>query len=372
MAISDAQFEAWLTAHNREPVYLLEITGVDPVVTFRASSAPYTKGSNIYRSRISDFDIEWNMFDDLHGGVAKREASIVIDNPDGGLDGWSDTGYDSATLLLGDRSWEYADFRTQLSGTLRKFDVLDEKRIELVCDDELSKADILIDSLSTTTGDPGTLIKALLIDAGAFVSGDLDLTSFTDADTNWPYGLKVAISAESENLLTKIDECLRGFPLNLTVNRAGKVAMVEYVLPTGSTTFLPFKPTAIPEVEFIGPIWRTFATSRWTGTTRSPQDQALIDDNPNTWRENSMTINVELDSDHNNYDNIRWALYNQRMHRVVFQTQRLLGKLELGDEIRVQFPRYGYDAGKYGTVTGITERLNEPNEIEIMVLNDWW
>jgi len=129
MAISDAQFLAWLQQDSTSRVLLVE-------ATYYSAGSEHTVylSNGIYISQTTDIpasmpyddavldipQFQSQLSDALEGFTVPSWGSITISNELFDKDAWLDYAWDGrrVNLLFGDKSWAKTDFRTVLSGTI--------------------------------------------------------------------------------------------------------------------------------------------------------------------------------------------------------------------------------------------------------------
>lgn len=143
MAVSDAQFAAWLADERNPRCLLVDIeyrSGGGSTVKDYLSTHPFVTGisdtpaSTAYRCCVLEVpSFRQRMSDVLVGFTTPSVSSIVVDNGDGAMDAWIAANFAGRplTMYLGDPSWPKADFRAALTGVLSGITVQGTNRLTL-------------------------------------------------------------------------------------------------------------------------------------------------------------------------------------------------------------------------------------------------
>lgn len=163
MAISNAQFQAWLRKADARRVVLLEAeswyqggASMRYVSDRGFTSGPGDVPSNTnYPPRIREVPYySITLGEQLTGRTDPARGQIVMDNTDGNLDqlllhSWDGRPFD---LYIGDPSWDRADFRRMLGGIVEDITVPSRDRIALVIRDLRKTLDTPLTSTKITAG----------------------------------------------------------------------------------------------------------------------------------------------------------------------------------------------------------------------------
>lgn len=142
MAISDAQYAAWLAADNKERVVLVEAEAFSAgsAVTRYMSNRGFvsTPGDSPANTAYDDIVIELPgirsaMADVLRGRSLVSFGDLDIDNSGGLRDSWLLDAWDGRSLriFLGDASWPKADFRQLFNGVAEDIQARDNATLTL-------------------------------------------------------------------------------------------------------------------------------------------------------------------------------------------------------------------------------------------------
>jgi len=143
MAISDAQYSAWLANERNARCLLVDIeyrssggaTVRDYLSTHPFATEPSDSPANTaYRCCVLEVpSFNQRMSDVLVGYTTPSIGNIVVDNGDGALDSWLTANFAGRplTIYLGDPAWPKADFRPVLTGVLANLTVQGTSRMTL-------------------------------------------------------------------------------------------------------------------------------------------------------------------------------------------------------------------------------------------------
>lgn len=148
MAISDAQYTAWLKSQSAVRCILVEVdvkTG-GSVITRYLSNQGYVTGSSdspantSYSPRIVG-GIQISRKINIDGNVSMSFGDIELNNTDGSLDSWVDDYWANRSLriYLGDVSWARSDFRQVMGGITTGIDTRRRDRINIKLSDKLQR-----------------------------------------------------------------------------------------------------------------------------------------------------------------------------------------------------------------------------------------
>jgi len=146
MAISDAQYQAWLSDDEAERLILAEIkvySGGSEVTRYVGSDyfntgASDTPPNQAYNGVLSGSPFFTSRMAEMFSGRSFVSfGSLTFDNNDGELDSWIEDSFDGRdiTVKFGDPNWEIADFRTVISGVCEKLIIQSDSELELVIRD---------------------------------------------------------------------------------------------------------------------------------------------------------------------------------------------------------------------------------------------
>lgn len=148
MAISDAQYTAWLKSQTAVRCILVEVdvkTG-GSVITRYLSNQGYVTGSSdspantSYSPRIVG-GIQISRKINIDGNVSMSFGDIELNNTDGSLDTWVDDYWANRSLriYLGDVTWVRSDFRQVMGGITTGIDSRRRDRINIKLSDKLQR-----------------------------------------------------------------------------------------------------------------------------------------------------------------------------------------------------------------------------------------
>jgi len=144
MPLSDADFLAWTRSARRRPVVLVEFNVTDDTESpqvLRVATRRHTTATNVYRGRLVDFELDWEMEPGVAGYSEPQLAELEIVNDNRRLDAWKGYRFDGAVQTwLGDRSWDIADFRSQFVGQVTEFQS-ERDRFRITCRDTQRRLD---------------------------------------------------------------------------------------------------------------------------------------------------------------------------------------------------------------------------------------
>lgn len=150
MAISDAQYTAWLSNSNAVRCVLVEAVAriVSTETTLYLSSKGYRDevGGQNYQAVVLGNSVRVT---ERMGGFGRSSLSfgdIEIDNTDGSRDGWLDYIWSnrSITVLLGDATWDRSDFRTIFSGVTSDIDSRSKDVLNIKLSDKMERLNVAI------------------------------------------------------------------------------------------------------------------------------------------------------------------------------------------------------------------------------------
>ena len=379
-----------------DPVYLVRLTGHDDTnfgraVTVRASSAPYFGGDFDYRARLDDLDILWQMEPGFER-VYNNEGTILLVNNDAGLDAWVNLRFDYCTIRRGDSALPYSDsnFPLVFEGPVFDFQASIDSLSVTVADKlyainrPITSVE-LSDNIFSGAGLPGSVCRGWLTynDASGFSTGfsdsDIDKAVFDQIDTEYPYDLLINLHTNEVefNFLDALDNALNGLPYALFVNRAGKVSAAKFRRAQTDASNRVYFPIENPEIERIYPVAEVssqYLQNDDRGVEDAPVAElaSVKESYPRQWRKlQTGTIFPSAGTDAEREDALRaivaalLGIFNGVFDRVIFSTRQDVSDLNLGDQIAVEFPRYGYNAPVPGIVTLIRESISGIHELEV-------
>ena len=379
-----------------DAVYLVELTGHDDTnfgnaITVRASSAPYFGGDYDYRARLDDLDILWQMEPGFER-VYNNEGIIQLVNNDAGLDRWVNLRFSYCRIRRGDSSLSYSNsnFPLVFEGPVFDFQA-SMQTLSISVADRLYALNRPITSLelspSIFSGDglPGSVCRGWLSynDASGFSTGlsasDIDKAVFDQIDEEYSHELSVNLHTNEVefNFLEALDNSLNGLPYALFVNRSGKVSAAKFRRPQFDENNRVYYPIQQPEIERIYPVAEV-SSQYLQNDDRGVEDAPVAElasvkaSYPRQWRKlETGTIFPSAGTDAEREDALReivtalFGVFNGVFDRVIFSTRQDVYDLNLGDQIAVEFPRYGYNAPVPGIVTLIRESITGIHELEI-------
>lgn len=374
MAISESEFDDWLLSHDKEPVYLLEIDGEKPddtPVTIRASSQPYDKGENIYRSRLLNYEIErsFRLNNDNKSNIGASVVDIL--NEDGKLDDWKNYRLGEAVLKMGDLSWDLDDYRVFFTGTgyqtkinfkTIRFSLADEKQ-------RINKIVAFADYPSALAGNklPGVAIYNLLTANSVFSAGEIRTDDLDQLDIDFPYNIDVDVPGDGENLISVVDRCIPGFLHDVQMFADGKIGLVSFNEVTGSTDIPGFSPTGRSgiKVDLVNPIGEVISRGYDANNPLQTFENATTKSkyNDQVWRSVEIGVEVLTFSERPLAADKIMDRFDEVLENVTIPTARDVLKLNLGDEVIYTIDRFGYQDGKHGILTRILDRMNQPKLI---------
>ncbi len=146
MAISDAQYQAWLSDDEAERLILAEVkcwNGISEVTQYVGSDFFHTGASDTPANTTYDGVLTGSpyftsrMAELFSGKTFISFGSLLFDNNDGELDPW--VGYSfygrEVVVKFGDPSWDIADFRKVITGVVDRLVVTSDSELELVIRD---------------------------------------------------------------------------------------------------------------------------------------------------------------------------------------------------------------------------------------------
>ena len=379
-----------------DAVYLVELTGHDDTnfgnaITVRASSAPYFGGDYDYRARLDDLDILWQMEPGFER-VYNNEGIIQLVNNDAGLDRWVNLRFSYCRIRRGDSSLSYSNsnFPLVFEGPVFDFQA-SMQTLSVSVADRLYALNRPITSLelspSIFSGDglPGSVCRGWLSynDASGFSTGlsasDIDKAVFDQIDEEYSHELSVNLHTNEVefNFLEALDNSLNGLPYALFVNRAGKVSAAKFRRPQADENNRVYYPIEQPEIERIYPVAEV-SSQYLQNDDRGVEDAPVAElasvksSYPRQWRKlETGTIYPSAGTDVEREDALRdivtalLGVFNGVFDRVIFSTRQDVYDLNLGDQIAVEFPRYGYNDPVPGIVTLIRESITGIHELEV-------
>ena len=379
-----------------EQVYLVHLSGFNDTnfgraVTVRASSAPYFNAANDYRARLEGMDILWQMEPGFEK-VYNNEGVIRLVNNDAGLDEWVNLRFDYCVIRRGDSDLAYstANFPKIFEGPVFDFQAT-MATLEVTVADRLYALNRPITSNELSagvfdgTGLPGAVCRGWLTyhDAYGFSTGfsddDIDTESFDLIDAEYPHELSINLhTSESEfNYLDAMDNALNGLPFALYVNRDGKIAAAKFQRAQASESNRTYYPIEQPEIERIYPVAEVssqYLQNDDRGVEDAPVAElsAVKESYARQWRKlQTGIIYPAAGTDAGREDVVRdivvslLGIFNGVFDRLIIATRQPVSDLNLGDQVSVEFPRYGYNAPIQGIVTLIRESITGIHELEL-------
>lgn len=369
MAISDAEFLAWTRSARRRPVVLVEFNATDdqdnPLV-LRIATRRYTTGSHIYRGRLLDFELDWEMEPGVAGLSEIQLAELVVVNDNRRLDAWKDYRFDGAMQAwLGDESWDISDFRSQFVGEVTEIES-ERNEYRITCRDSQRKLDEIAPAsdFSITSKKIGSaLLQLIQAPTGPYSAGEIDTAAFNALDTEFPWNLSNS-ETDERNRLDVIDKILAGFPIDYGPDTTGKITARVWSKPAGSSSHKAIKPRAHPRIERIEPLGEI--TLKGDGWEVTREDATVKSDYPG-YRTESFSVVLDNEADAESLGDDRLSRFDRPFDRLEYPVGLALFGLELGEEVPVEFPYLGYESGRYGRVTRITRRLRAASSMEVWV-----
>jgi hypothetical protein len=164
VAISDAQYQAWLANPEAERVLLAEVkaySDASEVMRYLGSKyfqtgASDTPANTVYEGILKENPFFSTTMSEAFGGRSFVSiGSLLIDNGDGDKDSWITDAWDGrdATLKFGDPTWDISDFRTILSGVVERLQVSDDLTLELIIRDKQRTLDAPIQTTLISSGE---------------------------------------------------------------------------------------------------------------------------------------------------------------------------------------------------------------------------
>lgn len=198
MAITDAQFQAWLRAEATSRVLLAELSHSagtkylsSGVFISKPADTPANQPYDDCITAVPQFTAM--LFDGLEGYTVPAWGDLLASNFDFGKDAWLDFAWDGwpVKLLFGDASWPRADFRPILTGTIAEMTAPDGSTVRWAIKDKqwslngplqpnLIGEPVLVSG--TTYRLPGTVLTSI---EAVWDNGVL-LTPVTDYSTDLP------------------------------------------------------------------------------------------------------------------------------------------------------------------------------------------
>lgn len=147
MAVSDAQYKAWLADDNKQRVLLVEAQAYSgsSVVTHYLATRPFvslpadTPANQVYDDLIASVpSFSRSLAEHFNGSSAQSWGDIVVRNTKGELDAWLQDGWDgrSLRLYLGGQWWARNDYRMILDGVTADITVRDATAITIKARDK--------------------------------------------------------------------------------------------------------------------------------------------------------------------------------------------------------------------------------------------
>lgn len=485
MAISDAQYLAWLQNDSARRVTLVEAQchNGSSVVTNYFSNADFasvpadTPANTIYEDLLREVPRISNSMSEVFGGRSMPAlGEIVVDNSSGERDMWLTytwIGY-PVVLLLGDVTWPKSDFRTIFIGVISdiqakssheitfkirdKQDLLNKQvqstlyttgsavnKPKPLCYGEVFKvAPVLIDSAThqyqvhdgainsivnvyengiavsyTATISTGTFVLTVAATgtitcdvqgakpSGVYLTkvadiandlalkvgltgGDIDSASITALNTACPYTVGLYIQ-DRANLLEIYDQLFKSIGGYYGFSRAGLLKFGRLDAPTGTatlelidddiesfgvdlnTTYQPIKTYRLGYKKY----WVVQDSSLSTLVTeanRADLGQAFravyatnsVPNWPLALEPNMAETLISNSTDAQTECN-RVATINNTLRKVyTIRATTAPQRIEVGQEIKITYPRYGLNSGAYAIVTGINESPTS-NRVELKV-----
>lgn len=354
MAISDAQYDAWLEDRNAKPVHAVKIThtsgAFSRMSTRSIRPADSQASGQIWRARLLAISVEWGIDGGVGGYSEISFSRLKFNNADRVLDGWRDGQITDADVMLGDESWNIADYRSLMSGKVK------EVKVGRVCEIEIRGAEGRADTIkniSLTAALPGTMLKTLLTTYGGYVTGGINTTRFSQLDTDYPYTIS-ALSGDF-NLMAAADKILGGIPVDWGAGFDGKITIFELKNAAGSSSYREIKPVEVKEPVVKPPVWRVTLTGDF-GADETTERAATQTAYPAA-TEISLATRVSTNANRTLLANKLLDLYDKPRDAVAITTDRR-NRFNVGDEVKVTFPGLGYDSGRYGAITSIARKAS--------------
>jgi len=362
--ISDSEYDAWLRSTKKSDVVLVEITTLSGTV-LRASTKQYKHPQHIYRSRLKEFETQINVESGIAGFSVFGVGDLVLENSDQKLDSWLEETMQGITVLYGDTSWDYADFRTLQTGEFYTDDSADDEII-ITLRDPQSTLDLIVDDtlITATTGLPGSLARSVMIQSGLFAAGDIDTSSFNDLDVQYPYSCEITVNPDGENLAGILDRVLAGFPCDYGVDLDGLVRCFVFSKPVSVSVHRTITPIEKIQTSKVAPYWQVnfkSVTSLWSDIQESRQ--AIKDDSPDANVFNA-SISVSSSANAQLLANDYLDLFNQSLTRCTAVTEQSISGIQPLDVVKIVYPGNGFQAGRYGRVMTMQNRVNSGSQIE--------
>jgi hypothetical protein len=148
MAISDAQYTAWLSSPSANRCVLVEAvcnSGGSEVTRYMSNRGYVTKSTDspantVYKALLSN-EIKLTESLALESVPSLSYGDIEIENAKGSLDSWLEDVWDNRTVSIfyGDMRWDRADFRLVVKGTLDGIKTSRRERLNLSLRDSLQR-----------------------------------------------------------------------------------------------------------------------------------------------------------------------------------------------------------------------------------------
>ncbi len=358
-----AEYTAWLDSAGKQPVYLASIVCKDGSI-LRPSTERYRDASSIWRSRVPDFTFQWGISGESGGRSKYQVGDIEIVNLDAQMDAWRVKNMQSIVVVHGDRRWDYSDFVTVFTG-IPASPIATEQSLRVALRDNQYLADVTLPSVTLLDGLPGAMVLELLTSPqGPFNVANIDTAAFTKLDTDYPYTCTLNPAGADIDLYKTVDQILSGFPVDWGVDNEGVLTLFELSNATGASSFRTIKPTSWQSIKIIEPVGSVTINGEFVSETTIQTDNGILADYPNA-RKLEFTTRLTTLADADALA-LQWLALESQPHDLVpIKTDRN-DQWKPGDEIPVQFPRYGYESGQFGIIQSMT-RKGESQELILRV-----
>jgi len=365
MSVTDAEYRAWLQSSTSQPVTLVEIDAEDDAGSsvLRLSTARYRRTTDIYRARLRDYEMTWSIEPGVAGFSEIRYGDLRAVNIDGALDAWRDKRMSTCTVRHGDRRWDYADLRQIFKGRVFGTEA-DSNELVVTIRDRQAEADLIVEDITVADDTPGKMLKALLVTHGPYALADVDEPAIDALDTDYPYTCTLDTDGR-KNILDLADTLLTGLPVDYGPGPDGIITIYTFAKPAGSSTHRALRPLAEPDIERIAPIGE-ITVRRGTAYESTREDTTTKADYAD-WRSETLTVAMVAQADAEAVADARLSLFDRPYDRITIETKDDVHELAPGDEVPIEWARYGYDAPKHGRITSITQRHLGNHELEAFV-----
>lgn len=366
--INDSGFADWLASDYRQPIWSMELHAFDgstekvlytsdrdylhPDYTFYGVMTTPSIRQSLSKSVVADYS---------EIGIGDLTLIDLLSE----LDAWRTYRHAAVTLRLGDRRWSYDQHRVMMNATVGSWKS-DGALHQIKLRDNQAQADKLISyaEITTKTGAAGVLVRGLMIDSGAFVSGDIDTASFNAIDSEFPYSFTIGSFDGQLNVLDVADKVLAGLPVDYGVNINNKLEAVILDKPNAST----FIDVVLLDKPVIGDA--LYPLSKLTLTNSAYADvvntNSTIQSNFGAnARQESIAIAVNNSAHANALATKRASLFNQVIDPIQLRVEQK--NIKLGETIKFSYQDLGFNSGQLAVVTDIEISDAETMKLEVAV-----